>query len=461
MNEPQRPDAWGETPEDRSPPRIPKWLAAAAAVFALALVGLILTPLLIPNPTPLGPVDPQGFIIPPVPEQDAPQRTFSVEARAAAIKHGKFVGVEACRRCHAERVAEYEATNHFLTSQPATRATILGKLDDDKMIPTPNPHLHFKVGVNKKEQPAQTAIVDYQGKTYEFTKAFDIAIGSGLHAQTFLSWKGTRLYQLPMTYSKELDEWVKSPGYQAGMANFGRPASSGCLRCHATYLEELDDAWNSYRPDASLLGLSCEKCHGQGESHVQYRSAPGEKTLEADPIVRPAKLSRQQQLDLCAQCHAGVGKFLQPPFSYRPGNPLREFIEQEELADQQFGVHSTNQLARLMLSKCYGGKQGTMTCTTCHNPHRKEPGLNEAAKKCMTCHQPVDCGKHKPWGKRIETHCIDCHMPQAFDTEADLATDDTMTFPRMRDHNIGRYPKLSKTLEDRWAKQAKTGDATE
>lgn len=442
---------WGDAPAESPRSRAPRW-AVAVALGAFAVIALLIAlPSLAPRPIDEGAVDPLGFISPPDAASDAPQRVFDQDVLEAARQREKYLGVDACRECHAARVAEYEQTSHYLTSRRADDRAILGPLAGDKAhVATPNPQLTFHIEPDGAGGRQQRAVVEHRGSEFEYARTIDIAIGSGLHAQTFLSWEADRLYQLPLTYSAELDEWVKSPGYPAGLAIYSRAASSGCLRCHATYLKERDDAWNSYDPASAIWGISCEKCHGAGESHVRYRRGPGEKSLEDDPIVRPAALTRQRQLEICAQCHAGVGQFQQPPFSYRPGDPLEAFIKQERLEDQQFGVHSTNQLARLQRSKCFGGASGSMTCTTCHNPHAKEASLVDASKSCMKCHQPERCSKHAKWGERIETRCVDCHMPTAFDLEADLATRDEITFPRMRDHFIARYPELSSKVEAGW-----------
>lgn len=450
-----RSEGWGDPNPDfaRPPSGPPRWLFAVAAVALLLLGGLLAGPLLFPSPTPpKAPVDPMGFITPPDPDRDSPQREYTAESLAAAAAKGRFLGVDACRECHAERVEQYQKTHHFLSSRPASRESILGPLDGKGAeVATPNEQLRFTIAELDDGRFQQIATVQHDGETYQYGLPFDVVIGSGLHAQTFLTWRDSRLYQLPLTYSTELDQWVKSPGYPDGLAIFGRAASSGCLRCHATYLRELDDAWNSYDRDTAVWGISCEKCHGAGQAHIAYRrsDSPQLKSLEHDPIVRPAKLSRQRQLELCAQCHAGVGKLHQPAFSYRPGEPLDQFIEQQPLEDQQFGVHSTNQLARLRLSQCFQVDQ-RMTCTTCHNPHAREPSRITAAAKCLQCHQVEQCGKHERWGERLSDACIDCHMPTAYDLEADLASVDQITFPKMRDHRIARYPELSAEVEERW-----------
>ena len=113
-------------------------------------------------------------------------------------------------------------------------------------------------------------------------------------------------------------------------------------------------------------GDSCERCHG-GTRAVEreracdkaetspHRLKPGcgantYGTTKVAPsrIVNPAGLSRERQVEVCAQCHGGIGESA-GAFSY--------------------------------------------------------------VEKCQECHADSDCGKFAKLGARIRDNCIDCHMP--------------------------------------------------
>src|SRR5207248_11785854 len=104
------------------------------------------------------------------------------------------------------------------------------------------------------------------------TERFGIVVGSGGKEQTYLYWKGNRLFQLPVSYWRELG-WVNSPGYRDGSANFERPIIPRCLECHATYFESTPNWPNSYHPSGFVLGITCEKCHGPGREHVAQQNS--------------------------------------------------------------------------------------------------------------------------------------------------------------------------------------------
>src|SRR2546422_8885079 len=95
---------------------------------------------------------------------------------------------------------------------------------------------------------------------FPYTTLFrSFVIGSGGKGQTYLFWKADQLFQLPISYWRELGQWVNSPGYRDGVANFGRPIIARCLECHASYFESLPPPDNRYSKTGFVLGITCEK----------------------------------------------------------------------------------------------------------------------------------------------------------------------------------------------------------
>ena len=106
---------------------------------------------------------------------------------------------ETCRACHEEIYQSYIKTGHYLTSQPATLNTVLGNLaEGHNAVQTQISGLSFKAE-KKADGLFQTATYSRQ-KTFTYTRPFDVVIGSGERAQSYLYWEGERLFQLPTTY---------------------------------------------------------------------------------------------------------------------------------------------------------------------------------------------------------------------------------------------------------------------
>lgn len=366
--------------------------------------------------------------------------SMALAVRAEVRTRPSYVGAQACGECHRDKYEGFRQTTHHLTSRTPDARSIAGRLTGEgAVMRTQNPDVWFEMGA-RDGGFFQTASIRKDGGVYRRTERIGVVIGSGKIAQTYLFWRGNQLFQLPVSYFSETGRWINSPGYRDGEANFSREILPRCLECHTTYFDALSQFSNIYDRDHFVLGISCERCHGPGGDHVAYHRAHPDDPA-ARFIVHPGQLEPQRQIDLCAQCHSGEGASLRPPFSFRPGEPLDEYIRREDYEKQnRVGVHSTNQLPRLSKSRCFQ-KSGSMTCVSCHDPHALERGnLALFSERCIRCHDPHVCGMAPKLGDTIRDNCIDCHMPRQRDVGTQFETADNFRFPTMRDHFITIYP---------------------
>jgi Cytochrome c554 and c-prime len=348
-----------------------------------------------------------------------------------------YVGDDACRSCHADKVNASHQTAHYLTSRMPGEKSILGKFTPgDNLLKTSNPDLFFRMD-EKSDGFFQTAVSGQSPNTTSHSERFAVVIGSGGKGQTYLYWREDELFQLPVSYWTNLG-WVNSPGYPDGLADFSRPINPRCLECHATYFEALPLAFNRYSTAGFSLGIQCEACHGPGREHVD-REQSGRPSSLGSAILNPARFSRDRQLDLCAWCHAGPGQSLLPAFSYRPGEPLDRYIEfPPPDPDTTPDVHGS-QVEMLKRSRCF--LSSTMTCLTCHDVHRPQHDLAEFSQHCLSCHKP-DSATFARADHHVSGNCIDCHMPRQ---DTDLIVFDwngRKMRPQVRSHWIKVYSDL-------------------
>jgi len=337
--------------------------------------------------------------------------TTSVDERGPATRRD-FLGDAACEECHQEIGNTYARTAHHLTSQLPTKDSILGKFTrGENILKTGDPDLYFRMDA-KESGFYQTAVFWQPPDQKTRTERIDIVTGSGDKGQTYLYWKGDQLFQLPVSYWTDLKGWINSPGYSEGAANFDRPIVPRCLECHATYFEPIpsERAANYFKKTGFVLGISCERCHGPGRAHAEHeRSKPAAVSSGSRSIVNPASLPRDQQMEVCAQCHGGIGQAIAPAFSYVPGQQLENYVRLPRPdAEARVDVHG-NQASLTQRSRCYQNSQ--MTCTTCHEVHAPERAAASYSEKCLQCHQDRDCGEFVKLGAKLRENCIDCHMP--------------------------------------------------
>ena len=375
-------------------------------------------------------------------------------AAAGSYQERGYVGDGACKACHQSEFESYLTTRHHLDSALPSAETIHGhfELGRDTMASL-DPGVSFRM-TTKDGAFYETGFEGAPGHQKAHTEKMDIVIGSGKKGQSFLYWRGDELFELPVSYWTALDRWVNSPGYVDGTADFGRVITPRCMECHATFIQELGGggakAGFHYAKESLATGISCERCHGAGAEHVRTHSvtvgastASGSPTGETSSAAVSAKMApvgfeRDRQVEICAQCHGGIGQNLTPAFSFTPGKPLAPHISLEANPLARVDVHG-NQVALLEKSRCFQSSSN-MTCSTCHNLHEPEHEAASYSDKCLTCHQASACPKFSKMPAPAVTNCVDCHMPLQESNTLRVDLEDQQVPIEVRNHWIRVYP---------------------
>jgi len=324
-----------------------------------------------------------------------------------------------------------------------SRDSIRGKFSPgSNVLRTANPNLFFMMEASDKGF-SQKGVMRTPAEILERSESFDVVIGSGRKGQTYLFWDGGKLYQLPVSYWTELGEWVNSPGYIDGTADFERPIGPRCLECHASSFISQSPPENSYDKASLGFGISCEKCHGPGGEHVaRYRSVSLPRAPAETAIINPAKLSRERRMDVCALCHAGIGNASAPPLSFVPGDILEKSLSFPKLvSNAHIDVHGS-QVQLLERSRCFKSSP-SMSCTTCHDVHMPQRDAAAFSGVCLSCHKVENCGAFPKLAHAIDHQCVTCHMPLQETAQIVISgTNGRKLQPKVRNHQIAIYPDV-------------------
>jgi hypothetical protein len=372
-----------------------------------------------------------------------PASAPAAEESSQPLKRNAYVGDESCRSCHQGQTTNYHRTAHYFTSQLATTNSIIGKFGPgSNILETADTNLFFEMQATEAGHFQKAVRTVSPSRVGHRTERFDIVIGSGRKGQTYAFWKGDQLYQLPVSYWTELNEWVNSPGYPDGVAIFERPISPRCLECHATTFVSLATASNHFDKASLVLGMTCEKCHGPGGEHVAlFQSKPPPKPPAAMAIINPAKFSRERQIDVCALCHGGGGEPIAPSLSFVPGDVLGNFLQfPERDPGSHVDVHGS-QVVLMEKSRCFQSTN-TMTCSTCHDVHTPQRDPAAFASKCLACHKVESCGIFPKEGHVIDRQCVVCHMPLQETSLIISKVNGKKVQPKVRNHQIAIYPDV-------------------
>lgn len=387
---------------------------------------------------------------------DAPEKnTTSTSQQTGDFRGPGYAGADACKSCHANIHSSYLATAHQLTSAPASAASIKGSFEPGKN----EFHYRSNVKVAMEQRDGAFYQVAYLNEVEKQAFPFSTVIGSGRKAQTYLYWWDDNAFQLPVSWSRAAGSWVNSPSYPADKVRFDRLVNIGCFECHGSFVKRKGLQQEGKRlvdymdKTTTIYGMDCERCHGPAAEHVNFHlKNPAVK--EPQHIALYKKLSRQQQVDLCAQCHSGGHTSKETIFYFKPGDSLSQYFSSPVQTGgdvSQLDVHG-NQYQLLSGSACYI-KSNVLSCTSCHNTHVQErDDLAVLSSRCASCHQAV---KHSFASQvpvtAINNNCIDCHMPALPSRAITLKQDDKKEADAnlIRTHFISTYPQETKKFIER------------
>jgi tetratricopeptide (TPR) repeat protein len=376
-------------------------------------------------------------------------------AGVAATDFGGNIGVESCVECHAGRVAEFRRTRHSVACvEPTPERMPEGFSPGRNVLRTRDPVVRFEMK-RRGDDYFQSGVTATSAGEHRVTSKIGFAYGSGgTTDEVYFAWRGDRLFELPAVWLHGREEWgaAKFSPY-AGANGYARDLGPRCLECHTTWFRHVAGTANEYDPHSFLLGVTCERCHGPASGHVEHhRSHPGS---EPEKIVRPADLPRERQIDLCAQCHSNAIRSKTEPFAYRPGEPLEDYFRVLRTSRPE-DDHVANQVGYMRQSRCFV-ESGSMTCTTCHDPHRPQTGADAVAVRtsCLKCHAGADCTERPGLPARVRDDCTSCHMPRRNKIQVNFRTaSEAYVAPAPRfEHRIAVYPEARDEVMWAWSRE--------
>jgi len=331
--------------------------------------------------------------------------------------------MDKCASCHEDKHSTFIHTGMGLSFDTASRSKSSAKFGPNHVVfDTLNDMYYYPYWKSDKLFIREFRLGN-KDTTHVLDVEIDYIVGSGQHTNSHLFQTDGYVYQAPITFYVQKDQWDLAPGFEKGNnSRFSRILNSECISCHNSMpaLAESSD----YKFESIGNGIDCERCHGPGELHVKERLA-GEGvnvSNEIDPtIVNPRKLSWERQIDLCQRCHLqglNVLKEGKTFMDFKPGMKLSEtfeiYLPQYEGNQSQFDMANHSQ--RFQMSQCFiqGNKNElSFTCISCHNPHVSVNMTNTEVynSACTGCHKEKTCTESEINQQRVKNNCVSCHMP--------------------------------------------------
>ncbi len=381
-----------------------------------------------------------------------------VDLDDAVAKNPGYLGPVACAPCHADRVAEFQLTNHFRTCRiPRPEEMPAQFTSPGTTFSTQVPELRFEMShVNGTYW--QTAIRSGPLKQERVSERIDLVHGAGTADDVYFSWYDDgQIRELPVGWLHPIKQWGTAGWCDAarfssvGRDGYTRPVTVHCMECHNTWFEHVIGTENRYTRNNFIAGVTCERCHGPGRDHVEFH-VNNPEVSSPHAIVHPGQMPRDRKIDLCAQCHSNSIRKRGPALSYRPGEPLEKHYR-ATVCNFPEDDHVANQVQYLLESKCYQ-RTDSLTCTTCHDPHvpMNESAVKSTHASCLKCHAPYDCGERRRLPDEIRNNCVGCHMPARDKVQVFFFTQDDDYWPPVKrwEHRIGVYPEARDEVLLKW-----------
>lgn len=353
-----------------------------------------------------------------------------------------YVGSQACQACHAEIAASYARHPMGQSIRPVGPEDAAGTADT---FVAREGEREYRI-----EFTADGTLLHHEQVTgsdgrqlYDQAVQVNYAVGSGRRGTAYLSAAGRQLFQAPIGWYSQRNCWDLSPGYRGDRSlRFTREIDDSCLYCHAGRLAADGEQDVTHLPFKEVA-IGCERCHGPGEQHVTLmRHLDPAEPAQDVAIVNPGRLEPARREAVCNQCHlsgtAVIPRYGRGFFDFRPGDLLSDTLVVLDDTSRSSNARAVSQVEQMRSSRCYQQSDGSLGCTSCHDPHRTPPPPESAAfyrDRCLNCHADRDCSLPQPRRQQEAANsCIACHMP------AEAVSDVPHT--ALTDHRIRRQPDL-------------------
>jgi predicted CXXCH cytochrome family protein len=326
--------------------------------------------------------------------------------QAATAGSAKYVGSQACEKCHAEICARWKKTAmaNVVRDPRVHPGAIIPDLATNNVAKFSEDQVAFVYGSLWKQR--------------YFTKVGDDYFP--LPAQWDVANRAWRPYMVPATGG---DWW----GALYPPDNMQRPTGPTCYGCHSV-------DYDIHTKQVAEWNVGCERCHGPGSEHVAHPAAGN--------ILNPSRMDSVAANDSCIQCHSQgqprsnpiEGKLYDWPVGYNVGLRLQDFWKLEDCTLGQLSFYyfpdctaHKNRMQGNDFAQSVMYRHG-VTCASCHDVHGTNTyaQLRKPAEQiCLDCHGPSS--QNGPRTSTLEEHthhkdgsagsrCVACHMP-AIETE--------------------------------------------
>jgi hypothetical protein len=370
------------------------------------------------------------------------------EISRPARPSGVYVGSHVCAECHVPVAEQYG-----LTAMGRSLANVGGTSHEPEDYESNNSfqrgNREYRVEKVNGRVWHHEILADDEGVIFDQAEEIQYAIGSNTRGRSYVLWRDGAMFMSPISWYAKAG-WDLSPAYLPDRHwRFNRRLTDACVICHSGRVAR-DDGRENYYPEPVFheMSIGCERCHGPGEDHVNYRrqSSPDGR----DPLVNLSQLAPPERDAVCYQCHfQGEERVLRlgrEEDDFRPGMKFSDVWAVVMKGNGSDGDKTTavSQAMQMQSSRCYQASQARLGCVSCHDPHESPAKENREGffnQRCNKCHMNKDCSLPEVEQQAAPANgsCIHCHMPPL--------SASNIPHTSQTDHRIPRFARQSNSFK--------------
>ena len=393
---------------------------------------------------------------------DAGERgsTSNTDDPMDVVNASGFIGASTCAQCHEKEHGDWLGSHHDLAMKVANDDTVVGDFNNTTFTHSGNTSRFFK-----KDGKYFVHTDGPDGKMADFEIKYTYGIEP--LQQYLVEFEGGKIQALTICWDDRPEEEGGQRWYHlypdedlphTDALHWTGPNFTWnhmCAECHSTNLQKnYDVKTDTYKTTWSEINVSCESCHGPGESHKEWADlyALGKTKEKGDMGLtirlkdetrqwvmntetgiaeRATPLAEDKVLNACARCHSRRSQIADGPdagVSFHDNYRVSHLTEGLYFPDGQI-QDEVYVWGSFVQSKMH---MKGVSCMDCHDPHTtKVPTLSNDL--CAKCHMPskFDTPEHHfhP-ADSTGASCINCHMPHRTYMGIDARRDHSFKIPR-------------------------------